>query len=130
MESKTLDSVLRTTEAERNPRTEMPAQDRGNREAKMNEANESKEAAPKKKYDAVSKNGDTLELSEDGKKMGERADAAQEGRPAKTVISDSGKKISDSTLTGYSVAKLKQMYANKEISKQQYERIMKKKRNR
>lgn len=48
-----------------------------------------------------SKNGDTLELSE------------------------AGKKISDSVLMGYSEAKLKQLYNNRKISKQQYERIMK-----
>lgn len=45
----------------------------------------------------------------------------------KKVISDSVKKISDHILTGYSEAKLKQLYANREITKQQYDRIMKKK---
>lgn len=130
MESKALDSVVRTTEVEKNPRTEMTTENRGSRETKMDEGYERKEAAPKKKYDAVSKNGDTLELSEDGKKMGERTNTDQKARPAKTIISDSGKRISDSALAGYSLAKIKQMYANKEISRQQYERIMKKKNSR
>ena len=49
----------------------------------------------------MSKNGDTLELSA------------------------VGKKISDSVLMGYSKVKLKQLYSNQKISKQQYDRIIK-----
>lgn len=54
-------------------------------------------------YDAVSKNGDTLQLS------------------------SIGKKLSSVALAGYPETKLKQMYNNKEITKQQYDSIIKKK---
>lgn len=100
MESKVLSSVLRTTEVTRNQTDEMPA---GDRKKKTEEGYGNKEVALKRNYDAISKNGDTLELSEKGKKM------------------------SDNILIGCSEAKLKQLYANKEITKQQYDRIIKKK---
>lgn len=51
-----------------------------------------------KKYDQISKDGDTLELS----------------KP----------KISDAMLSGYSEAKLKQLFNNKEISRQQYDKAI------
>lgn len=65
----------------------------------------------RKRYDAVSKNGDTLELSEAGKTMEKE-----------------GGKILDSTLLGYSEAKLKQLYIQKAITKQQYDKAMEKKK--
>ena len=54
-----------------------------------------------KKYDQISKDGDTLELS----------------KP----------KISDAMLSGYSEARLKQLFNNKEISRQQYDRAIRRK---
>ncbi|MCR5510995.1 MAG: hypothetical protein K6F54_08620 [Lachnospiraceae bacterium] len=53
------------------------------------------------RYDQISKDGDTLELS--------------------------SPKISDALLRGYSDVKLKQLYNNKEISKQQYDKAVKSK---
>ena len=50
------------------------------------------------KYDRISKDGDTLELS----------------KP----------KISDAMLSGYSEARLKQLFNNKEISRQQYDKAI------
>lgn len=126
MESKALDSVLRTTDATRNSGDEISA---GDRKKKTQEEYGNKEVELTKKYDAVSKNGDTLELSEDGKKMGEHSDMNNSAHSVKKIISDSGKKMSDNTLISYSEAKLKQLYANKEITKQQYERILKRKKS-
>lgn len=77
-------------------------------------------------YNAISKNGDTLELSEEGKSMAAHTDMEQPSLSSKSDITDSGKKIPDVTLAGYSKAKLKQLYASKKISKQQYERVLKK----
>ena len=57
---------------------------------------------PANSYDAVSKNGDTLQLS------------------------STGKKLSAVALAGYPEAKLKQLYNSKEITKQQYDSIIKK----
>lgn len=125
MESKTIDSVLRTTEVTKNPADEVSA---GGRKKKTEEEYGNKEVELKKNYDAVSKNGDTLELSEAGKKMKEHSDMDNPSLSANKVISDSSKKISDNILSGYSEAKLKQLYANNEITKQQYDRIIKKKK--
>lgn len=124
MESKTLDSVLRTAEIRRNPEDEMPKE---NRTKNIEEGYGNREVELKRNYEAVSKNGDTLELSEDGKRLGENKDVAHPSGSAKKIISDSGKKMSDSILTGCSEAKLKQLYADKKITKQQYDRLMKKK---
>lgn len=65
-----------------------------------------------KRYDAVSKNGDTLELSDVGKAM-----------------EKDGGKILDSTLSGYSESKLKQLYIQKTITKQQYDKAMEKRKD-
>lgn len=127
MENKALDSVSRTTEVMKNPADEMTA---GDRKKKTEEKGENKEVELKKKYDAISKNGDTLELSKEGKKLGGHPDVDTPSHLTKKVISDSGKNLSDSILTGYSDTKLKQLFANKEITKQQYDRIMKKKKGR
>lgn len=69
-----------------------------------------------KNYDMVSQNGDTLELSDAGKKLCVSQEADE--------VSSAGKKVSDAVLSGCSEAKLKQMYAQKKISKQQYEKAM------
>ena len=84
------------------------------------------EISLKKKYEAVSKNGDTLELSDTGKTIGKYADT-NISSDFKKVISDSGKKISDSTLLGYSESKLRQLFAQKAITKQQYDKVIKQK---
>lgn len=117
MESKALYSISKATGAMENPKNEMAAAGK----EKKAEGYVGKDIGLEKNYDAISKNGDTLELSEKGKKMGACLNMEVE-------FPDSGKKISDSVLTGYSEAKLKQLYVNKEITKQQYERIIKKKK--
>lgn len=124
MESKALDSVLGAGGIRRETVDEMQT---GDRKKGTEEGYGTKEVELKKDYDAVSKNGDTLELSEEGKRRGEHTDMEHPSLSGKKVISDSGKKISDHILTGYSEAKLKQLYANREITKQQYDRIMKRK---
>lgn len=126
-ESKTLDSVLKPTNITRNTVNEMSA---GDRKKKTEEGYGRKEIELKRNFDAISKNGDTLELSEDGKKLGKHPDEENPSLSGKKIISDSGKKISDSILAGCSEAKLKQLYANKEITKQQYDRFIKKKKGR
>lgn len=125
MESKILDSVLKTKEVTRNPADEISA---GDRKKKTEEGYEGKEVELKRNYNAISKNGDTLELSKEGKELGEHPDMGKSTFSTKKVISDSGKKISDNILTSYSEVKLKQLYANKEITKQQYDRIIKMKK--
>lgn len=125
MESKALDSVSRTTEVMRNPADEITARDRTK---KAEEGYGNKAVESKRSYDAISKNGDTLELSEEGRKLGEHSDKGNASISAKKIFSDSGKKLSDSMLAGCSETKLKQLYANKEITKQQYDRIIKKKK--
>lgn len=127
MENKALDSVSRKTEVMKSPSDEMTA---GDRKKKTEEKSENKEVELKKNYDAISKNGDTLELSKEGKKLGGHPDVDNSSNFTKKVISDSRKNLSDRVLTGYSDAKLKQLFANKEITKQQYDRIMSKKKNR
>lgn len=75
---------------------------------KTEKGNETGEKRDERKYEAVSRDGDTLELS--GKK----------------VIAETGGQISDAVLSGYSKSKLRQLYAEEQISRQQYERAMKK----
>lgn len=79
-----------------------------------------------RKYRAVSKNGDTLELSEAGSRLGgkEGADAS----PGKKVIAEASGQISDAALSKYSKSKLRKLYASRQISRQQYERAMKRHR--
>lgn len=59
---------------------------------------------------------------------GDRKKRAEESYGNKKVFSDTGKKISDNVLMSYSKAKLRQLYANKEITKQSYDRIMSRKK--
>ena len=77
-----------------------------------------------RKYTAVSRNGDTLELSEAGSRLGGKGGA--DGSPGKKVITEPGGQISDAALSKYSKSKLRQLYAGRQISRQQYERAMKK----
>ena len=77
-----------------------------------------------RKYKAVSKNGDTLELSEAGSRLGGKGGA--DVSPGKKVIVEAGGQISDAALSKYSKPKLRQLYASRQISRQQYERAMKK----
>lgn len=78
-----------------------------------------------RKYKAVSRNGDTLELSQAGSRLGDKGDAG--ASPGKKVIAESNGQISEAVLSGYSRSKLRQLYADKQITRQQYERVLKKK---
>lgn len=81
-----------------------------------------------KKYSAISKDGDTLELSDKGKISGKNINTQNLSVSLKNTSMASGKKISAAMLSGYPEGKLKLLYANKEITKQQYEPVMKKKK--
>lgn len=81
------------------------------------------EISLKKHYDAVSKNGDTLELSRAGKLMEQNSD-----KNIAAAKNSAGGKISDTMLSGYSDAKLKQLYSQKAITKQQYDKAVKKRK--
>lgn len=121
METRALDSALaKTAAANYTAEEKQPTE----QTKKAEIAYKSAEVDLKKKYAAVSKNGDTLELSEAGKRLGvrEKLDVSQ----FSGELVASSKKIADTTLAGYSDAKLRQMYAGKKITKQQYERIIKK----
>lgn len=80
----------------------------------------------KKNYNAISKNGDTVEISEAGRSLGVHTETEDLSISGRSSIKGSGQKIPDVALAGYSKAKLKQLYASKKITKQQYERILKK----
>lgn len=95
---------------------------RGNAEGSYMSVNQSH---TDKNYRNISKNGDTLELSETGRKLGGQKQTVNASQSAKKVISESGGSIPDSSLASYSETKLRQMYSNKEITKQQYDRVMK-----
>lgn len=71
--------------------------------ASVRERSSQKNTGSIKKYDQISKDGDTLELS----------------KP----------KISDAMLSGYSEARLKQLFNSKEISRQQYDKAISSKEN-
>lgn len=77
-----------------------------------------------RKYKAVSKNGDTLELSEAGSRLGGKGGA--DASPGKKIIAEADGQISDEALSKYSKSKLRRLYAGRQISRQQYERAMKK----
>ena len=70
--------------------------------AKTPEGGEKKMGTGKEDYDQISKDGDSLQLS----------------KP----------KISDMALSGYSEARLKQLFQNKRISRQQYDKAIKSKK--
>ena len=126
MENKISDSV-RKTDVKKNQANEIQA---GEKIKKTGEEYGRKRVELKRNYDAISKNGDTLELSEEGRKKAGNPAAEGTSCFGKKVISDAGtgKKISENILAGFSASKLRQLYANKEITRQQYERIMKKKK--
>ena len=86
-----------------------------------------RENALKRTYDAVSENGDTVEISEAGRSLQaqENTDGNQYSLSEKKATSD--KKLSDAALAGYFEKKLKRLYNSKGISKQQYERAMRRK---
>lgn len=91
MESKTLNSVLGATEVRRDTVDEMQIGDRKKRTAK---SYGSKDVELKEKYDAISKNGDTLELSGKGKRLSEHPDmdnplikiSKRTGKGSKTLL--------------------------------------------
>ena len=77
----------------------------------------------KDNYAAVSKDGDTLEISENSKN--------NEGDSSKIIINEDNNKksevrMTDAALAKCSKVKLKQLLQNGEISKQQYEKAVKK----
>lgn len=80
----------------------------------------------KRNYNAISPNGDTLELSEAGRSLGGQTETEHLSLFGRSSIAGSGKKIPDVALTGYSKGKLKQLYVSKKITKQQYENMLKK----
>lgn len=90
------------------------------------EEHNSEKVPLKKNYDAISKNGDTLELSEAGKALS--INMNNTSISGENNANNSGKKLSDAALIGYPEAKLKQLYLNKVITKQQYQGILQKRK--
>lgn len=76
---------------------------------------EKKDIASTGHYDKVSKDGDTLEISKNGGIMLKRESPSGE------------KQVSVAELISASEAKLKQLYSQKQITKQQYDKYMKQK---
>lgn len=88
---------------------------------------------PDKSYNAVSSQGDTLELSEDGRKMSSEMQNLQENTAGADgdgkVIAKSGEKyvseaedsVSTIDLSSYTETELKQMYLEGDITKAEYE---------
>ena len=74
-----------------------------------------KDTASSEHYDKMSKDGDTLEISKAGNFRLKQDEAT------------GAEKVSVADLVTTSVSKLKQLYANKQITKQQYEKYMKQK---
>lgn len=75
-------------------------------------------------YTAVSKDGDTLEISEDTKtgNSKENKHGIAVNNSAKNAV-----KVTDAALAKCSKSKLKQLLQNGQISKQQYDKALKKK---
>lgn len=84
------------------------------------------EISLKRNYNAISKNGDTLELSEAGKTLGVHTEMENLFPSGRNSLAGSVKKIPDVAFAGCSKSKLKQLYASKKITKLQYERMLKK----
>ena len=74
-----------------------------------------------KDYTAVSKDGDTLELSE-----GSANKTSQKVKIAETDENNPASRMTDAALAKCSKSKLKQLLSTGKISKQQYEKAMKK----
>ncbi|MCR4831491.1 MAG: hypothetical protein K5883_08590 [Pseudobutyrivibrio sp.] len=84
------------------------------------------------KYNFISKDGDTVELSETAESMND-SEESDDGiiKPKKKIISEGNMKlaktsISDATLAKMSKAKLQQLLAAGQISRQQYNKAVKK----
>lgn len=75
-----------------------------------------------KKYKKISRDGDTLEISNNGEEEAMRM--KRESTDGKLVISESSKK-SDAELRSCSQSQLCQLYSDHKITKQQYEKFMK-----
>lgn len=123
MENRITEFVLEKTTNVDYPATET---DLGKGKEKIGEEHASTEENLKSSYNAVSKNGDTLEISEAGRILGEQKNVDNQPLSGKSSSADPEKKISDSVLAGYSKAQLKQLYVSKKITKQQYDRFLKK----
>lgn len=98
IETKTLDSVLKGTDITANSAKEVATV-----EKKQSQSNEyvNKDITLEKKYDAISKNGDTLELSENGKKLGEHINMEHTSLSREKAIPSTGKQVPESILSGY-----------------------------
>lgn len=123
MDNKITEAVFGITENVGNPSKGI---DSGKAKEQTGGKYASMEISLKRNYNAISKNGDTLELSEAGRSLGVHTDMENLPSSGRNSIAGSSKKISDVALAGYSKTQLKQLYANKKITKQQYERILKK----
>lgn len=123
MENKITESVFRNTENVMNP---PKGEDIVKVKKQIGGEYTGKEIELKRNYSAISKNGDTLELSEAGRSLGVHTEMEHLPVSGRSSIGGSGKNIPDVTLAGYSKTKLKQLYVSKKITKQQYERILKK----
>lgn len=86
MGNKTLDSVMNRIDAMKNRGSQVTA---AGKKKEMEEYRNSRTAL-RRNYDAVSKYGDTLEISEGGKKIGEHSNKEPVSLTAKKIISDEG----------------------------------------
>lgn len=89
---------------------------------KISENNE--QSSNNKKYTSISKNGDTLELSEAGKKNAAALQNVSNINSSNSSSSSSTQNISDATLASCSTSKLQQLYSQNAITKQQYDKAM------
>lgn len=84
--------------------------------SKVTEQNQpaAQESSPSKtrpsEYDRVTKDGDTLKLSPEGREK---------------MSPDTKIRISDASLAGYSESRIIELYSRKEITKQQYDKALK-----
>ena len=123
MENKITESFLRKTA---NAENLSKGADLGKVKKRTEGERSGMEISLKRNYNAISKNGDTLELSEAGRTLGVHTEAENMSPSDKSSMEGSGKKIADVALAGYSKTQLKQLYVSKKITKQHYERILKK----
>lgn len=86
---------------------------------------------PDRSYDAVSSQGDTLELSEDGRKVSSETENLQENtagadgkvmaKSAEKYVSEAEDSVSTIDLSSYTETELKQMYLDGDITKTEYD---------
>ncbi|MCI8299883.1 MAG: hypothetical protein HFI69_05960 [Lachnospiraceae bacterium] len=123
MNNKITESILgKTVNTENSPKEA----DLGKAKEQTGGKHASMEISLRRNYNAISKNGDTLEISEAGKLLGVHTEMEDLTPSGRNSIACSTQKIPDVALAGYSKTKLKQLYASNKITKQQYERMLKK----